>query len=432
MTVTVLLITYNHERFIAQAIESVLMQQTSFDYELVVIEDCSTDRTRDIVTDYQRKHPHRIRAVLAATNEHNTKAWTREALAARGRYIAFLDGDDYWTDPGKLQKQADFLDTHPECALCYHNVLMFDDEGREAPRLRYTRPQPAVSTRDDLLAGNFIHACSVMSRARLVDPFPSWFDEFRLSGDWAILILNAQHGHIGYLDEVMATYRRHSGGVWSRLTPIQQTLRVLDFYRRIDAHLGVDHVQSFRDALRYRGGELLLELRDAAKHRRWRDVARGVAGLLRYYPEHVVTECWPAYRPLQFRRYPILWRLAAARRRRLATQEGSNDVKYEGYLDQADHRRLSGWAWNRGLPDVPLDIEVWEGSALVGHQPADLFRFDLKAAGVGNGYHAFVMDLPPRFADGRPHALEIRVAGAEPRATLPGTPVEILAPTTVH
>src|SRR5918999_434425 len=114
MKVTVLVTTYNHEKFIAQALDSVLMQRTNFDYDVMVIEDCSTDRTRSIVIDYQRAYPDRIRLVLAQTNERSNRTLAREFQASAARYIAWLDGDDFWTSPHKLQKQVDFMEAHSE------------------------------------------------------------------------------------------------------------------------------------------------------------------------------------------------------------------------------------------------------------------------------------------------------------------------------
>ena len=118
--VSVIVTTYNHERYIDRAIESVLEQATDFDYELVVGEDCSTDRTRDIVAEWQRKRPDRIRLVLQEKNVGGHGNFSAVYRAAAGDYVSWLEGDDYFTDPRRLQKMADFLDAHAECALCYH------------------------------------------------------------------------------------------------------------------------------------------------------------------------------------------------------------------------------------------------------------------------------------------------------------------------
>ena len=230
MKVTVSLITYNHAPFVAQAIESVLMQQTGFDFELLIGEDDSPDGTRQIVTDYQARYPGRIRLLLndrknvVHVNGKPTGLWNfaNNLHNSRGEYIALLDGDDYWTSPLKLQKQVDFLEQNRDCALCFHNVRILDEADPARQELHHTNPMRAQYGLEDLLRGNFMHTCSVMFRSRLFGDFPSWF--FKCSmGDWPLHVLNAQHGRIGYLDEVMAVYRKHGQGAWSG----QSRLRIL-------------------------------------------------------------------------------------------------------------------------------------------------------------------------------------------------------------
>src|SRR5438270_2038014 len=114
---TVLIITYNHAAFIKAAIDSVLMQDTSFDYEIIISEDCSTDGTRDILHHFAAAYPNRIRLLLSERNRNDNRVVRRGIEAARGMYIALLDGDDYWTCKHKLQRQVEFLDDHPECSL---------------------------------------------------------------------------------------------------------------------------------------------------------------------------------------------------------------------------------------------------------------------------------------------------------------------------
>jgi glycosyltransferase involved in cell wall biosynthesis len=122
MKVSVIVMIHNHEGFIEKALDSVLMQQTAFDYEILVSEDFSTDGTREIVLGYQRRFPEKFRLLLSEKNIRSNAVVTRCINAARAEYVALLDGDDYWTIPDKLQKQADFLDRHPECSMCFHNA----------------------------------------------------------------------------------------------------------------------------------------------------------------------------------------------------------------------------------------------------------------------------------------------------------------------
>ncbi|MEM6399437.1 MAG: glycosyltransferase family 2 protein, partial [Cyanobacteria bacterium P01_D01_bin.116] len=113
--VSVSLVTFNHEKFIAQAIESVLLQEVDFSYEIIIGEDFSSDKTREIVIEYQKQYPDIIRLILPEENlgYYGQKIFVQTLQACRGKYIALLDGDDYWTTPNKLQQQVDFLDNHP-------------------------------------------------------------------------------------------------------------------------------------------------------------------------------------------------------------------------------------------------------------------------------------------------------------------------------
>lgn len=207
--------TYNHEKYIAQSVESALNQRVNFNYEIVVGEDCSTDHTREIVVGLRDDHPEKIRLLL---HDKNLGRWGKfnfvETLrSCQGKYIALLDGDDYWTDPNKLQKQVDFLESHPECAICFHDVTLLYEDGTPAGRSRNTSKKD-IFTIEDLLYGNLMFACSVMFRRGLFGDFPEWFYSCKM-GDWALHLINAQYGKIGYLKEVMAVYRVHQGGFWT-------------------------------------------------------------------------------------------------------------------------------------------------------------------------------------------------------------------------
>ncbi|MEH2052150.1 glycosyltransferase [Nostoc sp.] len=229
MKVSVLMITYNHESYIAQAIESILMQQVNFEYEVVIGEDCSKDNTRQIIIDYQKNYPEKIRLLLPDKNLGMHKNFINTLQACQGQYIAMLEGDDYWTSSEKLKKQVDFLDKNLDFAICFHNVLVFWQDNSYSPRI-FLHNQPKTSTIENLLISNFISTPSVMYRAGLVQEFPDWFYEQSM-GDWTFHILNAQHGKIGYIDEVMSAYRVHAKGVWSgksREWQIKETIRMLD------------------------------------------------------------------------------------------------------------------------------------------------------------------------------------------------------------
>ena len=120
--VSVWITAYNHEKYIAEALDGVLNQQTNFDYEIVLGEDGSTDRTREIVLAYQKKYPGKFKLFLPEKNMGMLEITKPTFEMCTGKYIAFLDGDDYWTDPLKLQKQVDLLEANPDISFCYHNA----------------------------------------------------------------------------------------------------------------------------------------------------------------------------------------------------------------------------------------------------------------------------------------------------------------------
>ncbi len=229
MKVSVFMLAYNHERFIAQAIDSILMQEVDFEYEIVIGEDCSTDSTRQIVIDYQKKHPDKIRLLLPEKNLGMHTNAMNTYRACQGQYIAVLEGDDYWTSPDKLQTQVRLLDRNPDLVICFTNSLMFWEDNSHDPAI-FSNEQTKIFTIEDLLVRNFISTPSVMYQNGLIKEFPQWYSEQGM-GDWTFYILLAEYGKIGYVDEVMSAYRIHDGGVWSsknRDYQLSETIRMLN------------------------------------------------------------------------------------------------------------------------------------------------------------------------------------------------------------
>jgi glycosyltransferase involved in cell wall biosynthesis len=256
MKVSVLVSTYNQDKYVAQAIDSVLMQEVGFDCEIVIGEDASTDRTRQIVLGFQKRYPDRIRVLLRdAVDAERDRAvglggkanFVQSLQACQGQYVALLDGDDYWTDVHKLQKQVDFLDTHPDFAICCHNVTVFYEDGSKEPANLIPPDHREVSTIEDLFFVNSIPTCSTVFRRGLFGELPDWFFSLAI-GDWPMHIMNAQHGKIRYINEVMAAYRVHGQGVWSSRNPITRELEVIKMLDHIDCYLGYKYRKQVRAA----------------------------------------------------------------------------------------------------------------------------------------------------------------------------------------
>lgn len=244
MKLSVAIITYNQERFIRQAIESALAQNTNFEYEIIIGEDGSTDGTRAVIMDLHRRYPGRIEPILRDQNVGAMRNFAETIASCRGQYIALLEGDDYWTSPDKLQKQVDFLDAHPDCALCCHRVRYLNETGYAEFDVF---PPCAAGTYslEDLLNGNFIMTCSTVLRRDLVPRFPDWFFEMRL-GDWPLFAMVATYGKIELLDELMANYRVHSGATWSSLPYITRFLECTRMLRALDRELDYRYTRAIR------------------------------------------------------------------------------------------------------------------------------------------------------------------------------------------
>lgn len=240
MKVSVLVLTYNHEKFIAQALDSILMQEGNFDYEIVIGEDCSTDKTRDIVIDYQKKYPDKIRLLLPEKNLGMMRNLVQTYNACKGQYIAILEGDDYWSSPHKIQKQIQFMDKKSGFAVCFHNARAVREDGKFPSTLLCPLFQRRVSTFEDLLFDNPVPTVTVMFRNGLITDFPKWF--FHLGyGDWPLLLLAAQYGKIGYIKETMAVYRIHASGVASGAYASEERYlnnihNIIQVYEAINGH----------------------------------------------------------------------------------------------------------------------------------------------------------------------------------------------------
>lgn len=235
--VSITCITYNHERFISEAIESFLMQDTTFPVEIIIGEDCSTDDTREIVKQYCRRYPEFIRMVTADVNVGARLNGIRTRQLATGKYIALCEGDDYWTDPLKLQKQVDFLETHPGYVMSFHDCCVIDENGNLLKASKLERNCNRDLSEKDIIFGTLMPTNTVVFRNGIITQYPEEFLTV-LNGDAFLFAMLAEHGKAHYAADVKpATYRVHSGGVWSlrtntlkmanRIFTYQQLLRVI-------------------------------------------------------------------------------------------------------------------------------------------------------------------------------------------------------------
>jgi glycosyltransferase involved in cell wall biosynthesis/predicted O-methyltransferase YrrM len=243
--VSVCFVTYNQERFVAQALESALEQKVNFLYEIVVADDCSTDSTANICREYQSRYPEKIRILARNKNLGAVPNYLETFKACTGKYVAFLEGDDFWIDEAKLQTQVDFLESQPDFAICCHNVQVVDADGALVQKslLRGIRETTTV---DDLCrGGDYISTPSCVVRNSLLASVPEWM--YTLEGcDWALDILNAEHGGIHFMDKPMAAYRVHDGGIWGRKGQREKLQSAVRLVQAINKGTGFRHAKAFQ------------------------------------------------------------------------------------------------------------------------------------------------------------------------------------------
>lgn len=209
--VSVLCPTYNHEAFIGDAIEGVLSQKTEFKYELIIHEDASTDRTAEIVKEYADRYPELIRVIWQKENQFSKYDIMGKYMMplVRGRYFALCEGDDYWTDDRKLQKQIDFLESHQDYSMCMHNAVKLDMRTGEKVLLDTFPRDGTYSQEEQIKAGlgsDFPATASYVFRTDLYLEMPSFFSEPRII-DYFLRQYYASRGKVYYFQKPMSVYR---------------------------------------------------------------------------------------------------------------------------------------------------------------------------------------------------------------------------------
>ena len=206
------MLTFNHERYVGDAISSVMHQQCTFDIELVIGDDCSDDATVKICEEWQSKYPDQIKVLSADKNQGFQKNFIRTYNECNGDYIAICEGDDYWIKPYKLQRQVDFLDNNRDYSTCIHRVINYYEDDN-SKRLSNSG-QKASTTINELSISNYISNVSALFRRGLFGEMPKWMENIS-TYDYAIHLMNAEYGDIYYMSQPMAVYRKRKGAIWS-------------------------------------------------------------------------------------------------------------------------------------------------------------------------------------------------------------------------
>ncbi|MCX7817048.1 MAG: glycosyltransferase [Syntrophales bacterium] len=247
--VSIICITYNHEKYIIDALEGFLMQKDISPMEIIVHDDASTDGTTKIVEDFASKHPNLIKLITQRENQYS-KGLKPIPLAikhAKGKYIALCDGDDYWTDQYKLKKQVDFLENNPDYVITYHNAVIVDEEGNLLSDSKLEEHLKRDFSKDDLISGKMVLTLSMCFRNTIKD-FPEEIHKV-VNVDKFLTSLLGHYGKGKYMPEITeAVYRKHNNSIWSNLSKLQQIFIngntrawLSRYYRRINLPQWEDH-----------------------------------------------------------------------------------------------------------------------------------------------------------------------------------------------
>lgn len=243
--VSVRLMVYNNSPYIREAIESVLNQKTNFKVEIVIGDDFSTDGTLEIIESYKKTDNIYLNVLK---RDRGGVYWQERRRMGRlynfmdiinhceSKYIALLDGDDYWTDPFKLQKQVDFLESNPDVSVCFHKVLTLKNNKMTSQKIPVEYVESTFSYLELLKTNNFIVSASVLFKKPNSFVFPKWFTNIPF-GDLALYKLVSQFGKFYCINEEMAVYRIHDQGIYSGITKLKARKNYLKFYELIYPHL---------------------------------------------------------------------------------------------------------------------------------------------------------------------------------------------------
>ena len=296
---------YNHKKYIAQCLDSLVSQKTSFEYEIIVKDDASTDGTSDIIREYAEKYPRRVVPLILSENHLQrglgAVAFEKAYSMTRGKYIAMCEGDDFWTDENKLQKQVDFMESHPEYSLCGHAAYYADENGG-LMKDKFFRLSKGTGdlTMEEILSNWSMATCSLLyrksCRADVIFPFQGAC----INSDYALMVYMALRGKVYYCDELMGAYRKGSSGSVSQKAKTDSAYlkkRRLEFAQmldRIDAYTDGKYSDIITRQKRLVLFNLYLHLGDGKELKQYRDVYRtaGIKTKLRYI---LCVYCHPVY-----------------------------------------------------------------------------------------------------------------------------------------
>jgi glycosyltransferase involved in cell wall biosynthesis len=248
--VSISLVAFNAENYLRDAIEGCLKQEVNFPYEIIIHDDASNDSTPQIIREYAAIYPHKIIPIIQQENQYSKGV---EIIAkyiiprAKGKYIAFVEADDYWIDPKKLQNQIDFLESHQDFSMCFTATKHIYPQSPRKPRLKRYRNHDSVCPPKDVIlrGGSLLDMISAVARRSVFDDIPDWYS-YSILWDWSIPLLALLKGKIQYHNYVTAVYRENSPGSWTQNTAKNYEKRKNNINKSIRITDGFDEETNYK------------------------------------------------------------------------------------------------------------------------------------------------------------------------------------------
>ncbi|WP_221388193.1 glycosyltransferase [Clostridium perfringens] len=233
-------ITYNHEKYIGEALESFMMQKTNFDFEIIVSDDFSTDNTVEVVKKFQKKYPNKIRLIEGKKNIGARQNGMRAHNNSLGKYVAICEGDDYWTDCNKLQKQINYMEKNRDCSMVFHNAEKINDKTKKSEGFMINKNLKSKKILiKDFFELQFIPTASILYKKELKDNMPSWYMD-AITGDLPFNLILIANSYAYYMNDIMSVYR--VGNSQSMMGKWKLRSNNLDFQ--------INHSQGYLDILK--------------------------------------------------------------------------------------------------------------------------------------------------------------------------------------
>lgn len=246
--VSVICITYNHEKYISQALESFVSQKTNFKFEIIVYDDASTDSTADIIRKYERKYPDIIKPIYQTENQYSkgTKVTRKFAVPkAQGKYLAFCEGDDYWIDNSKLQLEYDIMEKNPNLSMCTHGFeCLRDNSGFVDKKIG----KEGLYNSLDILGNNapIMHTSTRLIKTSIYKSMPEFFFSATV-GDLPLLLWSTLNGNVYYIERIMSAYRLLSSNSWSKRLfqdkefALKNLHSIIEFYNQFNEYTNFNY-----------------------------------------------------------------------------------------------------------------------------------------------------------------------------------------------